>query len=562
MRSIVTTEVKAAILRHRLFDRLTDRTDIIAAHNLAPGLAHRIAKFIVAGLDDGRHPGTGGWPVPTGGRYAKLCFSPALADIEVDDASDRPYRLPVTAYHFVSYVQEITGLGPDEADDLGRIFRFDPAELFDICYEMRTSCPAAWRLLLSNEFALAKRLWPALAIVPPKSQFRYPLVNAFQAIAEFERASLIMRHLARARLIVDRPKFLEYLASPLPLSDWFKPDQLIEVYRWIEYVSFSSAALSELLFNRDVEQVRALPAGYAPWAIARGEIAGSAQDFHNHPEVRKELVHVFTKPAQTVTTQKNNNEVGLDESGDPSVEKPPVERKKSYLRNDDIFRWYGVNSEVMPIIALDDVRHRFPTRRVRNFGGVRRRQHVGDESRPVLMRLGSAIRKRADRTMQLKVLCASRRYGTGSRQVARRDRTLEGNTKLGLKLALLYLPSLDALGGAARFDPLAWENPLRDADFWRMLLNPRRSSAWRGMTHPVRTKLRSANKVMRRVYGEVLAGSDWSDEVERVICDLAIGLSPISTDPHIRFALHALERKPQLKGQLKLPAKRKGYRIR
>lgn len=562
MRSIVITEAKAAVLRNRLFVRLADRTDIIAPRNVPSALAKRIPKFLVAGLDDDRTPGTGGWPVPTGGRYAKLCFSPVLNYIENSGTCGRSYHLPVTQVDYVSYVQKITGIGSKRADDLGRIFRFDPAELFDACQAMRTSRQAAWRLLLSNEFALATRLWPALGNLPQKSQFRYPLIYAFQAIAEIERASLIMRHLARARQIVDRPKFLEYLASPLPLSAWFKPDQLIEIYRWIEYASFSSAALSDLLFHRDVDQVRALPAGYAPWAIARGEIAGSAQEFHNHPEVRKALVHVFTKPAQTVTSEKKNNEAVPDESVDPPVEKPTIERRKSYLRNDDIFRWYGVNSEVMPIIALDDVRHRFPTRRVRNFGGILRRQPVGSKSRPVLTRLGSAVRARADLFMQLKVARASRRYVKGSKKVAQPDKTLEANVKLGLRLALVYLPSHDALGGAARFDPLAWNNPLRDADLWHMLLNPRRSSAWRGMTRPVRIKLRSANRVMRRVYGEVLAGIDWTDEVERVICDLAIGLSPISTDPHVRFAIHTLEREPNLKKQLKLPAKRLGYRIR
>lgn len=562
MRSIVITEAKAAVLRNRLFVRLADRTDIIAPRNVPPGLAKKIPKFLVAGLDDDHNPGTGGWPVPTGGRYAKLCFSSVLDDVENDGTCGRPYRLPATQVDYVSYVQKITGIGSKRADDLGRIFRFDPAKLFDACQAMRTSRPAAWRLLLSNEFALATRLWPELGNLPPQSQFRYPLIYAFQAIAEIERASLIMRHLARARRIVDRPEFLEYLSSPLPLSAWFKPDQLIEVYRWIEYASFSSAALSDLLFNRDVDQVRALPAGYAPWAIAKGEIAGSAQDFHNHPEVRKALVHVFTKPAQTVTSEKKNNEVVLDGSGDPPVEKPPVERKKSYLRNDDIFRWYGVNSEVMPIIALDDVRHRFPTRKVPKFGGVLRCQQVDSQSRPVLMRLGSAVRARADLFMQLKVARASRKYVKSSKKVAQPNKTLEANTKLGLRLALVYLPSLDALGGAARFDPLAWKDPLRDADLWHMLLNPRRSSAWRGMAHPVRIKLRSANRVMRRVYGEVLAGSDWSDEVERVVCDAAIGLSPISTDPHIRFAIHALEREPKLKRQLNLSAKRRGYRIR
>lgn len=45
---------------------------------------------------------------------------------------------------------------------------------------------------------------------------------------------------------------------------------------------------------------------------------------------------------------------------------------------------------------------------------------------------------------------------------------LDGNRKIGLKLAQLYLPHRGRDGSGARFDPTMWLTPLRDAKFWRM----------------------------------------------------------------------------------------------
>ena len=145
-----------------------------------------------------------GWPVPTGGRYVKLCFSPlARADGE-GGHPDRTYRLPLTAEDYVAYVEGITGLGATCDDALMDLFRFTPGWLFDATNAMRTMSPEAWTLLLSNEFALACQLWPRLRLIVEDSPFRHGLVHGFMIIAELERAHLIMRHLARARAIIER----------------------------------------------------------------------------------------------------------------------------------------------------------------------------------------------------------------------------------------------------------------------------------------------------------------------------------------------------------------------
>lgn len=528
MPSILTTEIKASILRHRLFDRLDVRTDIVAPQRLAPSLARRIPRFIVAGLDDAREPGIGGWPVFTGGRYKKLCFSP-IVEAFADENAGATHPLPMSDEAYVAYVEQITGIRRSDIDDFARIFRFDAVELFDACRAMRASCLPAWRLLLSNEHELATRYWPALGDVPPESQFQYPLVDAFRIIAEFERASLIMRHLARARTILDRPRFLEALASPHPLSQWYKPGELIEVCRWVEYACLSSRALTELLFERTVDEVAALPQGYALWAIARGEMPGAAVDVLDHPQVRAALIAVFSRPPLAT---------------------PASERRKSVLRNDEILRWYGMTSEIIPIIALDDMRTRHPTRRARNAHASARRTLVAEAPRPVLGRLGSALRWRSDPAMQRKIAGASEKYLDNSMLAASHEHTLEGNVKTGLKLALFYLPPAPRLGSAARFDPAVWKNPRRDADLWRMLLDLRRGGQIHRRRHPARPQLRAAIGIIRRVYSPFFTNLQWSPEVERVICDMGTGLSPISGDPHIAFAIHALGRKPRLARRL------------
>lgn len=548
MPSIVISEIKASLLRHRLLDRLAGRADIITPHALAPALARKIPRFLVAGLDDDREPGMGGWPIFTGGRYVKLCFSPAVDGIGADSLGSVPYRLPLTEADYVRYVETITGIGANDADNLARIYRFDSAEVFDACRDIRTNCPAAWRLLLSNEFKLAQGLWQNLRDPSPQLQFRYPLIDAFRIIADLERASLIMRHLTRARTILNRPDFLDALGSSLPLGKWFQGDELIEVYRWIEYASFSSAALTDLLFRRDADGVAALPQGYAPWAIARGELIGAAADFHDHPEVRKAVAHVFSKPPIVRQKPKKGQQP-----------KPPHERRKTLLRNDEIVRWYGMTSEVLPIIALDDVRERYPTMKVANIPGLVPRPRIGDNSRRVLAAIASAVRQRADPAMQRKIAGSASSYLRGSKLANAREKTLEANTKLGMKLALTYLPRRDQPGGAARFDPLVWKTPQRDADLWRTLMDLRRGGKLHQMKTPARRQLRIAIGLMRRVYAPFFATLLWSDEVERVVCDMAFALSPISADPHIAFAIHTLGLKPSLQARLGRQLQRQGY---
>lgn len=535
MHSIVVTEIQASILRHRLLDHLNGRADIIAPETVAPELARMLPRFLIAGLDDGRGPGSGGLPAPTGARYSKLCFSPLLESITLDRADAKPHKLPLTPYDFVTYVASITGLGADQAADLVRIYRFEPAELFDHCRTMIDECPAAWRLLLSNEFRLACRMWPVLNESPAKSLFRFPLVDGFRILAECERGSLIMRHLASARAILNRPDFLDALASPLPLHERFSQDQLIEVCRWVEYMMFSSAGLTEMLFGRTAEDVSALPSGYPLWAIARGKMIGGAAAFLDHPEVRKALIAIVEKPP--LRPAKQTDEMDADQ-------KASVERRTDMLRNAEIVRWNGLTNEALPLVVLDGIRASYPTRFVGHYRGA-----VTDNSRPVLARLAAAMREHADPAMQAKVAGASVNGVEGS----------ERKTKYGLKMARLHLPAKGVMGSAARFDPAGWEAPLRDAPLWRMLLDPRGSVALNYLSHPARQQLRKIIVIMRRAYGPFLTSLKWSDEVERVICDMACAISPITADMHIAFALHALGNNAEMQRLLKFEMRRPGY---
>ncbi len=475
--------------------------------------------------------------MPTGGRYRKLCFSPVLDTLADQVDTSVLHRLPLTESDYLRYIETITGIGAGDAPEFMRLFRFDPAEIFNACAALRASRMLVWRLLLSNEFALAQQHWPDLGKVSITSSFGYPLIDAFRILAECERASLIMRHLARARAILNRSEFLNALGSPLPLASWFKADQLAEAYRWIEYATFSSAALTDLLFDRNSSGVLALPKGYGPLALVRGEAPGGAIGFHDHPEVRKAMVKVFARPP-------------LVTSG--------VERRKVMLRNDEILRWYGMTNEVLPIIVLDDVRTQYPISRASRTRRILSRASNSADSRTIFVRLSSAIRRRTDPKMQDQVVKAPITYLTGSTKAAHKTPTLERNVKLGLKLSLSYLPPHGRLGGAARFDPSAWKRPLRDAELWRMLLDPGQAKVHL-RSHPAKAELRTVIAVMRRAYGPVFAGLRWSPEVERIICDLACALSPITVDPHIAYAIHSLGAKPALRKRLNMELQRKGF---
>lgn len=526
MPSIVVTEIKATTLRHRFLRRLAGRTDIVSPAALLPSLAGALPRFLVAGLDDAREPGVGGWPVFTGGRYPKLCFSPVLDGTEREEGSAPLHPLPLTRVAYVYYVEAVTGIAQADFADVERIFRFDPVQIFDACASMRRECPAAWRLLLSNEFALAKRLWPPLGELIAGSRFQYPLVDAFTIVAELERACLIMRHLARTRSLIGRDRFLDILGSSLPLGSWFGPDELVEVCRWIEYATFSSAALTDLLFERDAAGVAALPPGYAPWAIARGRMIGAAADFHDHPDVRAAMIRVFARPP--LFGQRSGQAEGRI-----------VERRKHKLRNDEVVRFFGMTSEQLPVIALDDAAKAFPSGRVRNPTSVARCGVVKDHLRMVQASLGSALRRRGDPAMEAAVTAASAKHAQVSAGRVARDITREENVRSARHFAKTYLPAVGRLGAAARFDPTMWRTPTRDAALWKAIVDPR-ASLRHGLGRADARDLRAIARVMRRPFGRFFDGLIWSAEIERVACDLATGVSPIGVDPHIAYAVHAL----------------------
>lgn len=425
MSSIILAELGALTLRHRFTGRLNGRADIVAAETITPASTRRLGRYLVAGLDYDGEPGMGGWLVPTGGRYVKLCFSPTV-QAGLDDASGgQPYRLPLTGQDYIAYVETITGLGPACDKALMDLFRLTPTWLFEATAAMREQCPEAWVLLLSNEFKLACKLWQPLRSIVEDSPFRHGLIHGFMILAELERVHLIMRHLARVRAIIERPDFLDVLRSSLPLSSWFKRNELHEIYRWLDYACFSSGALRDFVMDRTARQIVGLPPGYPLWAAARDVLPGPASAFGDHPQVREIMAKVFALPP-------------LLASGDG--DKPPVERKRPMLRDHTLFRWYGQTNAVLPLIALDGACDVYPTRRVPNLPRQRREAGGPTSSRAQLVALAAAIRNSADPAMQEVLLAASTRYSEGSRAFAGAEIALDGNRKLGLKMAKLCLP--------------------------------------------------------------------------------------------------------------------------
>ncbi len=544
MSAIILTELDALALRHRFLDRLAGRPDIVAPRSVAPMLANRIGRFLVAGLDYPGEPGVNGWPVPTGGRYVKLCFSPLVrADGEGGHAG-RAYRLPLTVEDYVAYVERITGLGAACDDALMDLFRFTPVWLFDATAAMRAARPEAWTLLLSNEFALACALWPQLRLIVEDSPFRHGLVHGFMILSELERAHLIMRHLARARAIIERPDFLERLASSKPLSSWFTPGDLHEIHRWLEYACFSSGALRDCVMDRTARRIAGLPAGYPLWAAARGKMPGPAGDFGDHPQIREIMIKIFALPSLPAEDSDDDN--------------PPVERKRAMLRDHTLFRWYGQTNAVLPLIALDGVRDAYPTKRVPNLPRGHK-DRASTSTRPQLVALASAMRAGADPMMQAALITASTTYSEGSRKFAGAEIALDGNRKLALRMAKLHLPPHDRGGSGARFDPTMWLTPTRDAAFWRMFIDVRRGGKLYRSPHArFRTMMRQSLGILRRAFGPMFGRLSWSDETAHIVCDLACAVGPISANPQIAYAIRQLDRKPGIRRRLGI-TRRAGY---
>lgn len=538
MSSTIIAEIRALALHHRAFDLLQGRPDIVGHATVPASVEAYLPRLLVAGLDYDAEPGNGGWPLPTGGRYRKLCFSPiiensatvALVQLDV-------HKLPETENDFQEYVSLITGWSIDNADDLFRVFRFDPSILYHACRQMRSESPPAWRLLLSNEFELAARAWPALKKPVAGLDFKNPLIHGFMFLAEQERASLIMRRLARADAIMNRPTLLAALKSSEALSASFAADELPEVYRWLEYSCFSSEALRGLLVDRKVDEILELPDAYPLWALARGDVPDKTSLIFDEPSVRASLVREFSLPVIEGST----------------------ERRKQMLRDDHVVRWYGMTNEVLPILVLEGARECFPTRKISKAATLRNKvsNESNENSRKAVIRLASALRNVWDGTTQVRLMAAANKYNDSLR--IKREVTLEKNLKLGRKRALNYLPPIGRLGSAARFNPLMWGNSSADNELWSMFIAPTNRPVALKLDHPERWKVRESFTILRRVFAPIVGNMEETPLTLKIANDMAAALSPVSGNLQIAFAIAKLDLAPDLRQRLGYLSYRAGF---
>lgn len=130
--------------------------------------------------------------------------------------------------------------------------------------------------------------------------------------------------------------------------------------------------------------------------------------------------------------------------------------------------------------------------------------------------------------------------------------------KRGLKAALTYLPTSGRLGSAARFDPLGWETPDADRPLWTMCSGSARHVLGR---IPYRERILTGLvlRMMRRVYAPLYATAKDTKLTERLTCDLATAISPISANPQIAFAIAKLDLSPGLKTRLGVRPGRAGF---
>lgn len=528
---IINQEVRALSLHQRLFRRLGDRRDILSTETLSAALQRGMQRLLVAGLDYDAEPGTGGLPLPTGGRYRKLCFSPLIQELALTSLAHLGvHQLPTTEHEYFDYVQLTTGIGPDCAEALERLYRLDVGWLFHKTAIMREESPHAWRLLLSNEFTLAAKAWPALSRLVAGERFKHPLIDGFKFFAEVERGSLVMRHIARASEIVDRPRLLNALQSQQPLALHFSKDELGEVYRLLDYASFSTEAVRNFLFDLQVEDMLALPNEHVLWAAASESLPTKLNQHYDNPAFRKSMLGAFALPPRS--------------DGAP-------DRRRGMLRDDQIVRWYGMTNEVLPVLVLEGARYCLPIRKDKAVSGLSR----FEDHRPALAKLAGALRQAWDPKCHKAVEDEAQRYtrtANCKRPASEKEVTLEGNIKLGSKLAKTYLPSPGRLGSAARFHISHWGRPYEDMELWALFLGDTRPIAKHNIARPERQHLKTSMTVLGRAFGSVFKYAKPSSENLEIACQMAVSYSAISSNPQIAFSIARLNLCPDRRQRLRV----------
>lgn len=577
MISVIAIEIAATQRRRRLSQFIQQR--LANDHSVPKSLERELFGQLTHGLDFDQTSDRRGLLLPIGGHYQRLVFWPLVtAAVTAGAISGTDHlKLPNSKSQYLAFVSQTTGIGEDHYEDMHRKYRVDPLMLASIAEMVMAKAPAAWCALMSHRFAHAERLLPELGQNLLRPAFDRPVVRGFKILAQFERGTLIMRQLARMRELASVEGINDMLASSQPLYQQLSGRDLIDLYRLIEYNSFSTNTVRDFILLSDRG---ALPRteGHLLWHLQQGEWPAGTQPLAEDKGLRLALRDWLSKSYQRVSVEPVDTEarriiapypsstLGQASASPASVfrDADPLEiarDKKSFAadrarggrydvwRTDAPARWYGLTNELLAVVIVEDCAHGAPVGRPKRMKQFQHIPHKFDvHQRTVTATLSNALRAFADPRLQTTLEAAAALYvrtrNTGS--VAQRDVTFEKLVLRGQKASKRYLPRCGRPGSGPRYIATSYGEASPDGPLWRVLQNDEARTSRKVLRRhvvlekPQWRKVFFALFVVRNRFEKVFEVYAGTIPTANIAADLAMAWSPISGNTTFAQGLKAV----------------------
>jgi hypothetical protein len=563
--SVIVTEIAALRQRHELRSKLSGRPDIVSPEDVPSELRREIVRQQTAGLDLRAGPGTAGWPLPTGGRYERLCFStiPEIAEASGKVAAPSLHMLPTSEAAFIEYVEFTTGIGRTHLETFHHRYRFDAIMLAAVSEQVREADAVAWRLLLSHEWDMAIARFPALNTHMLAPRFKMPVVVAFRILAALERAHLIMRRMHHSATVIAKYDLPSLLVAPQPLHELLSGHDLFEVYRLVEYNALSTNVLRDFILAKDSAQPTRGDALFLHH-LQQGQFPEQGIALADDRELRAALAEwLATDYLRVRVPNIADADVRADtDNGVPDLLREAwhaqraVEEDRRRGGRHDVWRtpmtsrWYRLSFDDVPVAAIID-----------SSRGLPMSKPFAMPSFPHLAALGPSPGSREVH----QILATAMRESIRPHRPGMHRPNTDAATQRGEKLAKLYVPPRPKLGSAPRFDWAIERSGEDDLDLWDMLQGrTQHKSGWRRRMRLWLTTRRKrvyfALHVVRNRFPKLFELAK-PDSVTAVLArDLANAFSPVSANQTFVNGLGVLFSNGRKQRQIGYDQKSGGYR--
>lgn len=563
--SVIIAEIVALRRRHELRTKLTGRLDVVSPKDVPPELRREIVRQQTAGLDLRAVPGTAGWPLPTGGRYERLCFSfiPEIAQDSSKVAATPKHMLPNSEPAFIDHVERTTGIGRTHLESFHHRYRFDAIMLAAVSEQVRKADAVAWRLLLSHEWDLAIARYPALNTPMLAPRFKMPVIVAFRILAQLERAHLIMQRMHHSTTVIAKYDLPSLLVAPEPLHELLSGIDLLEVYRLIEYNALSTNVVRDFILSKDAGQPQCGDALFLHH-LQQGQFPEQGIALADDRELRVALaewlatdyLRVRVPDIANVDSGADATNSGVDWLCEASRSRQAVEADRQRGGHYDVWRtpmttrWYGLSFDDVPVAAIIDSSRGLPTSK--------------PSAMPIFPHLASLGPSPGSREVHQILATAMRESIRPHRPGMHRPNT-DAATQRGEKLAKLYVPPRPKLGSAPRFDWAIERTGDDDLDLWDMLQGRiENKSGWRQRLRHWLTKRRKrvyfALHAVRNRFPKLFELAEPKSVTAILARDLATAFSPISANQTFVHGLGVLFSSIRKQQQIGYDQKPGGYR--